>query len=255
MKSELFILKNCLKRILQDLGSLKKGQKVSYELLQLSHRLEKGLLREDAKPLWGWDKAERMLFLIQHNDDAFSDETALSVLAAYIDNKIQSTNAEDRNKAEEFKKKIPLTEINTTKGGILKLQKHVFSETEQCAISKLFDTRHSIRTFSDKPLSEEVILKAAEMALRCPSACNRQPFKVYVVTPSKIEKEIGHPVQYRATKMLEITGDVRAFTEGELLDWIVSPCIFAAYLTLSLHSLGVGSCVIRKDLIRTCWRN
>ena len=114
----------------------------------------------------------------------------------------------------------------------------------------MFKTRHSCREFAAESVPGDVITRAVELALRCPSACNRQPFKIYVITPNKFESKLGHKLQYKADKMLIITGDVRAFTSGELLDWIVSPSIFVGYLTLALHSLGIGSCVIRKDLVK-----
>ena len=90
------------------------------------------------------------------------------------------------------------------------------------------------------------------MALRCPSACNRQPFRVYAIEPNKLAKHLGrNSLQYEGNRVLIVTGDIRAFTKGELLDWIVSPSIFVGYLTLSLHSLGIGSVVVRKDLVKT----
>ena len=70
------------------------------------------------------------------------------------------------------------------------------------------------------------------------------------MAPLKLEEKLGRKLQYKSDKVLIITGDIRAFTTGELLDWIVSPSIFVGYLTLALHSLGVGSCVIRKDLVK-----
>lgn len=237
-----------------DIKQLSKGQKSNYNLLQLSHRLEKGLLitPPNVKPLWGWDKAYRIVELLRTNEDNFSSMTAKAVLNAFLLAKNNSKFEEDRQKYQEFIEKTHYVpeEINKM-GGIMKLEKPVFALDELATIEKLFNTRHSCREFAEKPISKDVIAHAVEMALRCPSACNRQPFKVYVITPSSLEEKLGHKLQYKSDKVLIIAGDVRAFTSGEMLDWLISPTIFASYLTLSLHSLGIGSCIIRKDLIRT----
>lgn len=251
IKGKIVVLYYCLKRTVSDINQLTKGQKSNYELLQLSHRIEKGLLISKPKPLWGWEKAYRINKLLQINNDKFSSRTAKAVLSAYLNSKEHSSFLEDREKWSEFIKKTTFTPIESPKnGGIIEVEKTCFSTEEINAIEKLFYTRHSCREFSEEPVPAEVINHAIQMALRCPSACNRQPFKVYVVEPFVLEKELGKKLQYKANKILFITGDVRAFTSGELLDWLISPTIFASYLTLSLHSLGIGSCVVRKDLVK-----
>ncbi len=250
IKRKLAVVYYSLKRIFADLKELSKGQKKEYELLQLSHRLEKGLLVTSPKPLWGWEKAYRIYELLQINQDAFSSKTAKSVLSAYLNSKEHSSFLEDREKWHEFFEKTTFTPVESPNmGGLIEAEKTCFSTDEINAIEKLFYTRHSCREFSEEPVPPEKINHAIQMALRCPSACNRQPFKVYVVDPKLLEKELGRSLQYKANKILFITGDVRAFTEGELLDWLISPTFFASYLTLSLHSIGIGSCVVRKDLV------
>ena len=53
----------------------------------------------------------------------------------------------------------------------------------------LVKTRQSCRNFNDKPLEKETVKKIAEQAMLSPSACNSQPWKMYLVTtPEKIEK-------------------------------------------------------------------
>lgn len=252
MKERLASFLSCIKKVRADLKLLHKGQKPSYDLLQLSHRLEKGLLIQNPKPMWGWEKAYRIVELLNTNSDEFSSVTANAVLSAYLCEKSKSPNQEDRHKYAEFMQKTgyrPIAFDNI--GGTITISKPVFSESEQTVIRRLFDTRHSCREFANRHVSDKDIEEAVRMALRCPSACNRQPFHVYVIDPAKLAKQLGRSkLQYEGGPTLVITGDVRAFTSGELLDWIVSPSVFAGYLTLSLHSLGIGSCVVRKELVR-----
>lgn len=251
MKERIVTFLSCLKKVRADVRLLRKGQKPNYDLLQLSHRLEKGLLIKNPKPMWGWDKALRITELLNEADE-FSSITANAVLSAYLDAKSKSEYKEDLEKYADFMRQTgyqPVAYENV--GGSIMVKKPNFTESEQEAIQRLFETRHSCREFADRHVSDTDIEKAVQMALRCPSACNRQPFKVYVIEPIKLAKQLGRAqLQYEGDRTLVITGNVRAFTSGELLDWIVSPSIFVGYLTLSLHSLGIGSCVVRKDLVK-----
>lgn len=251
VKSRINLYRHCYKRAKADLRQLSLGQKTNYDLLQLSHRLEKGMLITNPKPMWGWEKAEKMVTLLKKCKDGFSSITAKAVLSVYLEAKSKSEYKEDLKKYADFLRQtgfqtVPFENV----GGAITVKSQAFSESEQAAIRRLFETRHSCRKFADRHVSDKDIEEAVRLALRCPSACNRQPFHVYAIDPAKLAKQMGQQkLQYDGDRALIITGDVRAFTTSELLDWIVSPSIFAGYLTLSLHSLGIGSCVVRKDLV------
>ena len=81
---------------------VQKGQHPKYEILQTAHRLEKGLLNENPKPLWGWEKAERIASLLNENDDVFSNRTGRGVLKAYIEAKKNSGNIKERERSNMF---------------------------------------------------------------------------------------------------------------------------------------------------------
>ncbi len=252
MKNLLVNIICCVRKVLKDLKLLRKGQKSNYDLIQLSHRLEKGLLNSDPKPLWGWDKAYRIVELLKGQVDEFSLLTANAVLSAFLDAKSKSEFNEDIEKYESF---ITQTHYKTVvceqHGGVRTVFKPVFTTNEQDVINRLFNSRYSCRSFDNRHVADEVVERAVQMAMRCPSACNRQPFRVYVIEPNKLAKQIGRDkLQYSGDRVLIITGDIRAFSSSEMLDWIVSPSIFVGYLTLAFHSLGVGSCVVRKDLVK-----
>ena len=116
-------------------------------------------------------------------------------------------------------------------------------------VEKLFFSRHSVRDFDNTDVSEEAIMQAVRWANRCPSACNRQPFHMYVVSAVDREK-LGFENELSANGSVLVTGRISAYKTTEMNDWIVSATIFAAYLSLALHAQGIGSCVMRKDLVR-----
>ena len=47
--------------------------------------------------------------------------------------------------------------------------------------------RHSARALLSKPIPEETLKEIIKTALNCPSWCNSQPWKVYVVTGEPLE--------------------------------------------------------------------
>ena len=249
IKSHLAIIWVCILKFLRDSRQLTKGQKVSFEILQLSHRLEKGLLYSNPKPFWGWDKAERLAYLLGVGGDTFSKETAKAVLGSYLKAK-ETFQKEEITKVNAFRTHFGLDFNNCSLGGLREFEYRAFEDNELRVISNLFVTRHSCRDFSDLEIDDVKLKEAVALALRCPSACNRQPFKVYVIKPADLEDLIGHPLQYSGNRNLVITGDIRAFTKSEILDWLISPSIFVGYLTLALHAMGIGSCVVKKDLVR-----
>lgn len=106
------------------------------------------------------------------------------------------------------------------------------------ACEKLFNTRHSVRDFTNEKVKKEDLVAAIQLALRAPSACNRQPTRIYVYQDGEQQS-------------LFLTSNVMAFSASEFHDWIVSTSIFAGYLSLTLHLLGIGSCIFRKPLFGT----
>lgn len=212
-----------------------KGQHPRYELLQLAHRLEKGLLNDNPKPLWGWEKAERIASLLKVNDDVFSNQTGLGVLKAYCEVKKQSDNKKEREKADLFLEKYPEIKQENTFGGALMLKRDDITIKNIEAAEQLFKTRHSCRDYEERLVSKEDIIAAIDIALKSPSACNRQVTNCYVYQSKELQTII-------------LTTSIRAYDKGEFNDWFVSPSIFAGYLSLSLHLYGIGSCIYRKQL-------
>ena len=220
---------------LRSFGLAMKGQIPQYEILQLSHRLEKGLLIDNPKPYWGWEKAYRIASLLKENEDVFSNSTGRGVLRAYIESKKKSDNSKEREKAFKFLEIHPEIEEEITLGGVLVLKRDDLVVENREVIEQFFNTRHSCRDFQGKIVAKDVIKAAIALALKCPSACNRQVTNCYVYQSKEFQTII-------------LTTNIRAYELSEFNDWFVSPSIFAGYLSLSLHLYGIGSCIYRKQL-------
>lgn len=231
-----------------------------YKILKTAHRIEKGLLIENPRPMWGWEKANSLVDMLAKkmrrmgSNVSSAEKAGFSALRSFIDYKMTSEGRERShlNSLMEKIKEKHLTDLlgKYDCGGTSALLKNdvIFDGDEILHFERLFRTRHTIREFSTEPIDVKKIEKAIELANKCPSACNRQPFKAYLVSGS-VRRKIDGSIYYNADKHIIITGVVSAFERDEYNDWIVNASIFAGYLTLSLHVYCIACCPMRVDLL------
>ena len=241
-------------RVLHDVGVAAKGQRVGYSLLQTSHRLEKGLCVCAPRIGWGFDKASLIVDLLaierkKQSPDETACRIAESVLGSYIRAKEKSEEQSDKERLAKLKDKIAekcVAVESSRYGGVTKLSRQEMLQDE--SVERLFLTRRSVRDFDDSPVDKVKLERAVALALRAPSACNRQAVQIYAISGEDRAKAGGDNA-YHADKYLIITGVVSAFSLPELNDWIVGASIFCGYLSLALHAEGIGSCCIRKNIV------
>lgn len=240
----LSLLKSYIQYILYIFRIQRGGQSEIYEIMQLAHRLEKGLVNQNPKPMWGWEKAERLSVLLASNQNSISYETGLSVLQKYLENKRYVEQEKELVENLEEKYKFSKTLVP---GGSASIEKRIFTRDELVSFENIIKSRHSTRNFDSKDIDISKLNEAINLALHSPSACNRQAYNLYVVLDEK-RRNIG--VEDVSAASIYVTGVIDAYTRDEMLDWIVSPSIFVGYLTLTLHVHGFGACIYRKDLVR-----
>lgn len=119
-------------------------------------------------------------------------------------------------------------------------------------------SRQACREFSDKPLEREKIEMIVKLAKYSPSACNSQPWKMYVATSKKAVKDVAEALQdsgrnsflNKAQAFVVFGEKVNTMKEDVLkrysIDYFMKYDIgeIIAYLTLTAKSLGVESIVI-----------
>lgn len=253
-KSQIKMIGAGFSHILHGASTIKNGQATNYAILQTSHRLEKGMCIRNPRSGWGFDKALSLAELIhteeqKRNSDNEAVNIGKAVLAAYIEHKEAQNDSPER--LASLKEKIESYSLSPIKDNAFGGTQHILRNDlilDTGAVEKLFYSRHSVRDFDDSEVEQNKIIKAVEYALRAPSACNRQATHVYIMSESERMKA-GGGNEYHANKYLILTGVMDAYAPSELEDWIVSTSIFAGYLSLALHSQGIGACVIRKSLI------
>jgi nitroreductase len=140
-------------------------------------------------------------------------------------------------------------------GGVKQYEKITFSPSEQNIFKKIVESRSSVRSFSSKPLDIEKVIKAIEIARNSPSACNRQPSKVYYVGNKKTIKSI---LEYQGgfrswgdnlSNLLVLTASKSYYgSVTERRSNMIDGGIFGMTLLLSLHSLGIGTCILNATM-------
>ena len=231
---------------------------IGYKILLLTHSLEKGMACQN-KRYFGIEKTSELINeLLKYekmcNDccNDFSYIVGINVLREYLSiyEANKWTNRDEYLKVKKFiedhskVKKINLNCCELNKKEIIKFAKIDYD--------KFLQSRHSIRSFSDKSLIENDIVKAVDMALKTPSACNRQMCKIYRV---KNKKKLDYVIQNaqgfggfdtKNANVFIVTFEVSAnYFVGERNQGWFNAGLFSMNFVNALHSLGIGSCFIQ----------
>lgn len=240
-----------------------EGARVEAKIVKLMHSIEKGLCVKNMRYGFGYQKIKALYDLIIKNANKYDLSVVISMasdaLGEYCDvhekagysaqefKEIQQMYAEIRKIAGDTEGKIGGTQI------VYKSECEFNAEE----ISRLFYSRHSVRDFTGEPVPFDLVEKAVKMAQTSPSACNRQAVRVYCIDSKKFLEDINNNLEgiggfaEEVDKFLLICGKMSAYEEKEYKQFIVSASMFAGYLSLALHSLGIGGCVVQRPLRTT----
>lgn len=124
---------------------------------------------------------------------------------------------------------------------------------------KTIATRYSCRDFADTPLSDEEIKVLADAALQSPSAVNRQPWHVMIITDKGMIDEMDSAGVAELAAAEDQSSYERVMSRGGKM-FYNAPCMFmvasdgSAYgamdcgilsqnLALAAHSIGLGNVI------------
>ena len=107
-------------------------------------------------------------------------------------------------------------------------------------VSAAIRTRRTIRRWTDKPVSPEIVKELLECALWAPSACNMQLWDFVVVTDKATRESLADAVPFadKAQVLIFICYNTR-FSEGSYAN-IQSASAAVMNMLLRAHSLGLG---------------
>lgn len=240
-----------------------KEERLKGRIVRLVHSIEKGLSIDTPRPGFGYEKIQKIYgWAKEYLKYDVSDKTCIYMFADALNCYLEYHESigftsdkinEIRAMAEEFGAIKTNDKVTGIYGGVQKIYKkdQNFDNSE---IERLFKTRHSIRQFEKGKSCEESIHRAIELAQCAPSACNRQAVRAYVVDTQKFVETYPGNLQgvggfvENSENIILITGKISPYEEYEYKQFIVSAGIFAGYLDLALHAVGLGSCVVQRSL-------
>ncbi len=228
---------------------LSKKDERNYISVKIYHSLEKSLSLKDRKAEAGWENTKLLDVVcakaLDSGDLGFQDKVGLSVLKKF------SSQLKNIDAAAKISESMGNIEIIEEVGGVKLHGKEDFDKGLLADPESFFLSRYTLRDFSEKALENSLVERAIRLAMKSPSACNRQAWHVYDLNAPEIistalscqsgNRGFGHKVK----RLLVVTADLRAFVSPkERYQHWIDGGMFSMSLIWAFHSLGVASCCL-----------
>lgn len=241
------------------LNKIAKQKKLESMILVTVHSLEKGMGIKNTRKGYGQTKARKALSYMEeylrkgYGDNSFAFLEGIKMLEIYIDynNTVGIELPDISERLAHLKNEKVNQEASLLKCGFSYLAKDELISGDKMDFDSFISCRHSIRDFEDRVVDKELVLSAINMANKAPSACNRQPVKVYCTQTNDQAKLVDELItgttgfKDDVHNFMIVTADRAAFAGKEQFQWYVNGGIYLSYLTLALHSLGLGTCIMQ----------
>jgi len=224
----------------------------NYHSVKIYHSLEKSMSFSDRKSSSGWTNAylllETCLAAKKAGNLGFHDRAAVAVLTQFVNLPENAERFEAGPIREAIASLYPAIDEAT---GTVKIDRLSFQKGQLADPEGFFNSRYSLREFAETEVSLETLERATSLAMKSPSACNRQPWAVYYTSDPMIRdlalkyqsgnRGFGHKIPM----LLVVAADLRAFMPGQerYQHWIDGG-LFSMTLILALHSLGLATCCL-----------
>lgn len=227
-----------------------------YAILKQYHGIEKGLSLKEPRPGFGQSKIKDLLFRIDtyERDPAHNPAVIKAAIGSLLDYRAFSTAHDvalpwlDRWLDAKTWQQIEHAERD---GGVEDVTRAEIHSKVAGVGEDFFLSRHSIRHFSGADVPLEDIERAANMARKTPSVCNRQGPRAhcFMDAAAALKFQSGNTgFGHLASRALVITSDIQAYSSvGERHQAYVDGGLYAMSIVYALHALGYGSCMLAWD--------
>ncbi len=231
--------------------------KIGYNILLIAHSIEKGLINEELRP-FGVEKVKELILLLEKYDKLYNDTDAYDFIVGVNSLREYAKVYETQKWTKRNEYKLVKDFINRYNSveivdfGKLLVDKKELSKDYKIDYGNFLKSRHSLRSFDNKELSDKDVIKAIDMAILSPSACNRQMCKIYQVKNKELVNFVVKNGQgfggfnSNSINIFVVTFDVNAnyFIGERNQGWFNAGLISMNFIN-ALHSLGIGSCFVQ----------
>jgi nitroreductase len=226
-------------------------------LIKATHRIEKGLALRAPRPGFGRDAIDTALADAHTVLRLRGPQLGVAWLVSTLDEYRQFHQRLGQDVAwvvpahEALRASLAAAHTPAAAAGTLEVTKEAIHGAAQLDLRAFFDSRYSVRQFSDEPVAPELIERAVAMAQKAPSVCNRQSGGVVVATAPATKRKLlalqngNRGFGEEAAAVLLVTSRLDTFLSvGERYQGWIDGGLFAMSLIYALHSLGLGSCCL-----------
>jgi nitroreductase len=225
-------------------------EKMRADLIIRVHSLEKGLALPRVRIGFGENKIDEIYSLLdiyvnKYGRTDFLDDITPVIIAYFEFNK--KNGCVNESLWAKYNFLLNNSRCNLNSGGVKVIAREEIEESISFDYDKFISTRYSVRDFSDKPVSLDLIRKAIQLSIKSPSACNRQPWRVYVFKNKEKKKEIlnwqmgNKGFTDQIDSALLITCRIGSYFINETKLPYVDGGLYAMNIMYAFHSLGIGS--------------
>ncbi|HIW21121.1 MAG TPA: nitroreductase family protein [Candidatus Dorea intestinavium] len=238
-------------------GYCKSKEQYEASITRWYHTIEKGLAYTDYRAGFGKGNVDALLIEMKnyvsqgYDTDTYFYKTALSVLHHYIlkNEEYGYMNKELVDIVSHFPGE------SNDEGGILKFTPANKEQINSMDYQKFAKSRHSIRHFSCIPVDIKKVKNAIKLAQLTPSACNRQGWRVRIISDKVVLKNVllnqngNRGFGKEIDKLLLVTADLRYFNyEREMFQAYIDGGMYAMNLINSLHYECIGTIPLSGSL-------
>lgn len=227
----------------------------NYSIAKVYHSLEKSMSYQSRRPGAGWKDADLLCELLEYpilsNEWGYHDKVAIRVLERFItmsekDDEIVKSKC--ISIIEKYKKN---NDFENYECGYKRFSIEDFNNGRMTYPENFFNSRYSLREYKRGQISHDTIEQAIKLAMKTPSACNRQPWHVYTLQKRElIDKALEYQTGnrgfgHKVDNLLIIATDLKAFVPGsERYQHWIDGGMFSMSIVYAFHSLGIASCCL-----------
>lgn len=229
------------------------------KIMLYTHEVQKGLSHTDFRPGFGRKAIHNLsTALILWNQNNYSQDNmnykaGLATLCAYkkkhesIGASLPSFYLKEAGSLESLFPKSAGTEIIT-------VEANDKTDNSTKTFVELFENRHSVREYADTPVDTSRLYEAVTIAMKTPSMCNRQPYRLIVITnPEIIKKALSLQGGLRGYALppvlLAVVSDIRGYLFPSDSDaGYIDGGLFSMSLLLALENESLAACPLSTCL-------